>query len=292
MKIVKTKNKSGTNFYGLISTPETSTNKIIIHIHGMSGSITINGFYPLMHEEYTKAGFAFLVGEHSGTGSVTEFGNESEAVGTKIIGNAFEKFEDSVDDIDAWVNFAKDLGYTEIWLQSHSLGCSKTSYYVAIKKPESVRGLLLISPADMVGLVHYPEGQKEHDVLFPEATKLVSEGKGKQLLSNLLWGENYLSADTYLNFFGEGSNLAVFNFNDDNLGWDTVNAINVPVLAFTGTKDDAIVPIMDPKLAMEKLEKELKNSPKIVTKVYENCTHSFDGFEKEVVKDVLEFVKK
>jgi len=69
-----------------------------------------------------------------------------------------------------------------------------------------------------------------------------------------------------------------------------VNSIELPVLAITGSKDGGIVPVMNAHKAMKVLKKELKNSRKVNTIVYEGAEHSFKGFEKNIIKDVLRFI--
>lgn len=287
MKIVQTKSPDGIYFKGLISEAENAKG-IIINIHGMSGSALDNAYYPIMHDKYVKAGWSFLACEHRGTGAITQFNTED---GELInLGNAFEIFEDCVHDIQGWVNFAKEQGYKNIWLQSHSLGPSKVAYFMFSTKSQDVNGLIWISPSDMIGLVHDPEGAKDHARLLPEALKLISEGKPKQLLSNFLWGTNFMSAESYIHFFGDNAKDAIFNYGKPELGWEVVNSIKVPVLAITGTKDDGIVPVMDAHEAMKLLESQLINSPRKKTIIYENAEHSFDGFGDQIVKDVLNFI--
>lgn len=287
MKIVKTKTTDGYHFSGLLSEAKDSK-KIIIHIHGMAGSVLLNEYYSAMHEQYPNNGISFLAGEHRGTGTITAFVHDTT---DGVCGNAFERFEDSIYDIQAWIDYARSLGYDEIWLQAHSLAPSKVAYYISQTENHGIKGFIFISPSDMLGLVNDIEGKKDHDIMLPEAKKLASEGKGKTILSHKLWGDNLLSADTYLNFFDEGAKDAIFNYGNEALGWDVVNSIDIPVLAITGTKDDGIVPVMDAHEAMKKLESELKNSPKVKTLVYENAEHSFNGFTERIVQDVIEFIK-
>jgi pimeloyl-ACP methyl ester carboxylesterase len=227
------------------------------------------------------------VGEHRGSSTIQEFITDR---GEEVCGNAFETFEDCIKDIQTWVDYAKSLGYKEVWLQGHSLGPSKLVYFVTQTNPKDIAGLILLSPSDMIGLVHDPLGIKDHTVLLPEAEKLVAEGKDKQILSQPLWGILMLSAGTYLNFFSTGAKTAIFNYNKLGLGWDTVNKINLPVLAITGTEDDGIVPVMDAYKAMNLLKTELKQSPKAETKVYENAKHGFDDYEQQIVEDVISFI--
>ena len=285
MKFIKTKTSDGITFHGLFSESNTK-DKIIINVFGMAGNIYLNSYYPFMHEEYPKNGISFLAGENRGNNTITLFEKDGNYIN---VGNAFEKFEDCVLDIEAWVKFAKELGYKDIWLQGHSLGTSKIAYYLNHTN-SNIRGIILLSPSDMIGLVHDEEGIKDHNKLYPEALKLKEEGKANQLLSNTLWGTELLSANTYLNFFSDKSNTAIFNYLNQELGWTVVNNINIPVLAISGTNDDGIKPVIDVKEGMKVLEKELVNSPKKKTIVYEGAKHSFDGFGDQIVNDVISFI--
>lgn len=286
MKIVTTKSTDGIQYKGLITEPPNPKG-IIIHIHGMAGSVVLNSYYQPMHEKYSEDGWAFLTGEHRGTGSITQLISNDTV---QNIGNAFEIFEDCIHDIQGWVNYAKSLGYKNIWLQAHSLGPSKTAYYMSQTQSADVTGLIWISPSDMVGLVHDSSGIKQHEKLLSEALELVKNGKPKQILSDVLWGDTILSAQSYLSFFGEGAKDAIFNYGNSDLGWSVVNSIQVPVLAITGTKDDGVVPVMDAYKAMELLESQLIASPRKETVVYNGAEHNFNGFEEQIVGDVLSFI--
>jgi len=211
MRIVKTQTSDGYHFSGLLSEAKDSK-KIIIHIHGMAGSIVLEEYYEYMHDYYPKNGYSFLAGEHRGTGTMTGFIHEPEDI---MGGNAFEKFEDCIYDIQAWVDLAKENGYEEIWLQGHSLGPSKIAYYINQKGDESIKGLIFLSPADMIGLVHDEAGQKDHDILLPEAKKLVNDGRGQTILSHTLWEFDLLSAETYLSLFGDNAKTGIFNYAND-----------------------------------------------------------------------------
>jgi len=287
MQIVKTKTSGGINYKGLLSVPREKSDKIIIHIHGMGGNIIFNNFYTPMHEKYPQNGYSFLVGEHRGSEIIKDFELNNEPI---LLGNAFERFEDCVEDIQAWINFAVEKGYKKIWLQAHSFGPTKVAYYLNQKNLDNIEGVIWLSPSDMMGLVRYPDVIDQHNELMKEAKELIKSGKGDNLLSNRLWGEYLLSAKTYVNLFEKTANTAIFNYGDSSLGWKVINDISVPVLAITGTQDDGIKPVIDPKEAMKLLESELKNSPRVKTVVYEGAEHSFNGFEEQIVNDVLAFI--
>lgn len=288
MRIIRTKTKDGIHYEGILTGEEGSSDSLILHIHGMAGSPTLNQYYSEMYREYPANGLHFMAVTHRGTGVMTEFITDE---GATVLGNAYEKFEDCVYDIDSWISKAVELGYKKIWLQSHSLGPSKVAYYMSQTNDPRVEGLIFISPSDMIGLIHADGEDENYKVMIEEANQLVAEGKGKQILSQDIWGLEKLSAETYINFFGEGSNTGVFNYKGDASDWKVVNSIKIPVLAITGTKDSGVVPIIDPYEAMKKLESELSRSPHVKTVVYDGADHSFDQFGDRIVGDVLDFIK-
>jgi len=287
MEIIKGKSTDGITYTGLLSRA-TNQENLIIHIHGMSGDIYINSFYPFMHDYYPKNGWSFLVVEHRGTHSVTQFDKNG---GNANLGNTYELFEDCVFDIQGWIDTAKAMGFKNIWLQAHSLGPSKVAYYISQTNTTDVKGLILLSPSDMVGLVNYPEEIERHTKLLAEAKELISMGKPEELVSDQLWGDTILSAKTYISFFGENAKDAIFNFLRPEDGFEVVNKIHLPLIAFTGTEDDGIVPCMDPYKAMELLKSELKNSPKVKTLVFEGADHDFAGFGQQIVEEVIMFIQ-
>lgn len=286
MKLIKVNTSDNLQLTGILAEAPQSKN-IIIHFHGMAGDMYGNSYYPAMYEQYPQNNWSFLAVEQRGTHTITEFRKGTEVIN---IGNAFEKFEECIYDVSAWIDKTKEMGYTNIWIQAHSLGPSKIAYYLHQQKSTDISGVIFLSPSDILGLVHDSLGQKDHDLLYPEAKKLVNDNKGNTLLSHMLWDSVVLSAETYLNFFEDTAKTNIFNYGNPNHSWEVVNSISIPVLAFTGTKDDGIIPVIDPYEAMKKLEKELIKSPRKRTIVYKDADHDFKGFGEKIVEEVLHFI--
>jgi esterase/lipase len=99
-----------------------------------------------------------------------------------------------------------------------------------------------------------------------------------------------LSAKTYLNFFADGTNTAIFNYWKPELGWKSVNQIKLPVLAFTTTNDDGILPVIDPYKAMSILEANLIKAPRKKTVVFEGSDHDFSGNGQKIADTVVSFI--
>ena len=287
MQTLRTTTEDGLVLVGQLFGRQGNT-KAILHIHGMAGSLYYNYFYPPMQKLYPSFGFDFLVVEHRGTHSITVF--ETADGGSKILGNAYEKFEDSFYDIDAWIKKLLDLGYEEIVLQAHSLGPSKILNYwwkAEGKIKRKVKALVLLSPVDMVALAKSYDG---YEKFLKEAEGLVKEGKGKELLKHDFWGEYKLSAETLLDFFaGDNPKANIFPYhNPEDQNWGRFKEITIPVFAATGTKDL----IDNPYFAMDLLKEKLINSPKVKTVVFKGADHSFEGFEKKLVEEIVLFLKE
>lgn len=287
METITTNTQDGLILHGQLFESDDKEN-IIIHIHGMSGDLYINSFYSAMGRNYPRNGWSFLATENRGTHSVTQF-NTTDG-GCVNIGNAYEKFEDCVYDIQAWIDKAKTLGYKKIWLQAHSLGPSKVMYYLKERGTDGIQGLILLSPSDNLGECICEEALNSHLDCLNEAKELKKQAKGKQILKNKLVDCYIFSSDTYINMFGEETNCDIFNYREKK-PWPIAKNIDIPIIAFTGTKDEAMAPVIDPYKAMERLEREFFNSPQKETHVYKDGVHDFTGFGEDITLKVLDFIQ-
>lgn len=269
--------KIGSRFFE----PKGSRSTIVIHVPGMSGHIYNTGFYEVMAKKLVQSDIAFLT-----TQSRTYEQNK------KLGDNYFtELFDNCIYELDALNDWARQKGYENVWFQGSSLGPAKVVHWYATQKPSGVNGLIFLSPSDILGLVNDPLGVKDHDIMLPQAKKLIQRGNRESFIDHQLWGVKTLTAEAYLNLFGEKSQAAIFNYHNPVLGWGKVNKIDVPVLAITGTEDDGVVTVMDPYKAMDMLELELNNCPLKKTLVLKGANHNFDGFEDEITEEVIGFVK-
>ncbi len=106
--------------------------------------------------------------------------------GPTLHGSAWERFPDCVQDIDAWLETARHLGYGDLVLIGHGFGGAKALHFQAQRQLARIKAVVLAS-----------SGSSVRDKLPPHLTelaeKLVAEGRGVDLLP---WGtgENYASA--------------------------------------------------------------------------------------------------
>ncbi len=266
---------------GLLFEPDKKSSTGVLHIHGMAGNFYENIFLDSMAEEYTKAGYAFLTVNTSGHDFIADLSIAGEKESYKRVGQIFEKFEDCISDIDAWLKFFKSKGYDKLILQGHSLGAVKIVYYLH-KKPESnLVALIIASPPDMLGSTRVEAEKKNFERDFAEAKKLVAEGKGKVFLSNMIWSWYYISAETYLNIIADGAEADVFPILRGG-DFKELESVKIPILAFYGGTDHATV--FSP-------EKDLKNE-KSKTLLIGTASHSYFKHEKQTALAVVNWLKE
>lgn len=281
MKKIAIVTSDGLYLNGRMFPAKNNTETIIAHIPGMCGNIYSSKYYSIMADYFPQNGITYLA-------------TESRAELNKFHGENYseETFEDSYYDIDAWINKVVEIGFKDIWIQAASLGPSKVVHWYFNKQPKNINGLIFLSPSDMLGLVHDKEGIKDHKIMLPIAKSLVSSNKENELIDHLLWGVKRLTARSYISYFDDNSEAAIFNYANPNLNWKKVNYINIPVFAVTGTKDDGICAVIDPYKAMQILEEELINCPRKKTIVYVGADHDFVGFEEKISQEILKFINQ
>ena len=203
------------------------------------------------------------------------------------IGDAYEKFEESLIDIAAAIDFAHSKGFSNIHLSGHSLGAPKVAYYCANGNDTRLSSVIFLSPSDMVGLVRTDNHYKED---MDMAKRMVAEGKGGMLLPNsALWDEYQLSADTYISLGDDHSDVAIFNFHDSADTLPLLSKITIPTCAIMGRKDDALVVSIDE--TMERIKNALPNSLKIETHILGDANHGYNGFEQELADALVSWIK-
>lgn len=277
----------GVELIGLLYEPDTSTDKILVHVHGMGGNFYENKFLDYIAATLTANGVACFFFNNRGCEAIKDLVvNNDGKRSLKRIGNAYERFEDCLFDIDAAINAVIKKGYSTIHLCGHSLGTSKVAYYGAQSKEKNLRSVLLLSLSDMHGLV-----RKRHERFKKDAAEtkaLIATGKGLQFLADKVWDEYFTSANTYQSLFLDSA-VAIFNFYDTSIGFDTLGKISVPLFAVMGRKDDALVTSIEK--TMELITTGAKSSPRVKTVILGDADHGYVGSEQELADAVLAWIQ-
>lgn len=118
---------------------------------GVDGNIITNEFIEILGKNIPSVNHNFLCCHHRGSFQIISSNPLSSKMLGKTIGSAFEKFDASIYDIDAWLEYAIDNGANSINIIGHSHGCNKIIYYLSNchKYDRFINKIILISPLDL-----------------------------------------------------------------------------------------------------------------------------------------------
>ena len=261
----------------------------IVFTHGMYDNILENNFVELMGEELSKKGYGFIFGHNRGYGVINTIlvkDRESGKFSNKIIGSTFEKFGESIYDVDLWVETAKSFGYSKIILASHSFGWLKNLYYMSKKGLSNIAGVIMISPPDTVGLVGRWEKSKE---MFAEAWENIEKGNSKKIMEHKMLNIFPISSRTFYSYRKDGI-LDIFPLVESPEEFGYFSKIDKPIIMFLAERDNVIVET--PQKDIEKIKSYAKSTKDFTGIVIEKTTHKYIKKEKELVNYIVDWVEK
>ena len=261
----------------------------VICIHGMSGNIIENYFAHIIGEKLVENNIGFIFGHNRGYSHVNDIITSDGNF--KRIGVTYEKFEECIFDINLWVKKAYDLGYKKIILMGHSLGCNKSIYYLYknyMNNQNKIHGLVLASPPDMCGLFRMTNYQPNYIEMLEEAKGFVNNGTPLKILTSSLWDWYNLSAQTFLSLSEENGNVDNLPLLRNPEKYEQLSKIDIPILAFLGSKDDIAIRSLEEDLKLIK-EKAI-SCPSFTTKIVQGAVHTYLGKENEVAELILGWI--
>lgn len=253
----------------------------VICIHGMCGTIIDNYFATVWGKLLAKNDIGFIY-EHNRGHSI-----ENDIVmkegSFKRCGCMYEIFEDCIYDIDLAIQTAKEKGYKRIILLGHSLGCNKVIYYYYKKHP-NILGMILASAPDMIEshLLIEPD----YEELLKEAKENIDKNQPTKLLHKMIENYMYMSSQTYYNWFHKNSNLNNLPIISNPKNWEQLETIDVPILTFSGSKDE------DYYLHLDLLKEKATNCKNFEYQIIENTGHTYQEKELETGTLILNWINK
>ena len=175
----------------LFRSDETKAKSVLIAITGIHGNFYSNPFYYNFGETLTSNGLDFVYAQTNDAFNRIETVNVNTGK-PEVIGSFNERFSYTDEDIDAYLDFAQEEGYSNVILAGHSLGANKVIYYLSRHHDaKRVAHFLLLSPANIEWLL---QGVSETEKNLVRSR--VEEGRGKDMLPFQLMGWVPCIADT------------------------------------------------------------------------------------------------
>lgn len=276
-EFVRFSTDDGMELQGFLRSPATATGKAMIHLHGLAGNFYQNAFIDAIGDAAVGLGWNFLAFNSRGHNYIADILNRApNGTSWRQLGAAFERFEDCVLDVRAAIDFVESRGSPNVVLQGHSSGAAKIVHYVDRVGDVRTKGLVLLSPADDLGLQHEALGERFGAVL-QNAQSMIASGQADELMPRDAF-EYVMSAGTYVDMFGTDSKYSIFEFsNSDRQEFRELEAIELPVLAVIGTDQEAVVG--DVYDFMTSFRRFTPHARSVNTEVIVGASHRYTGFE-------------
>ena len=203
----------------------------------------------------------------------------------KLIGTAFERFEDSPKDIDAMIRYARTLGYKKIILAGHSTGANKVLYYQYKRKNPAVKGIILAGAmSDIYEWKRRGRGFMTRAIAM--AKKLAK--KNPQTLMPEKYGVK--TAARYLSLYEPGHAEDVFPYMSPKQSWKELKSVRVPIAIILGVKDEYLD--RTPKALIRVFAENAKNTKSFSGVVIQGANHGFQKKEKELASKIITWVHR
>jgi len=99
-----------------------------------------------------------------------------------------------------------------------------------------------------------------------------------------------MSYQTYASWHDENDFQHTFDFYNPGYSFPILNKINIPVKIIVGTKDEFFHP-SNPDNPQHAIDILLKNIRESDAKLIDGATHSYRGYEEQLVKEIINFTK-
>ena len=255
----------------------------IIHLHGYCGNFYENPFVDVLGRELSKSGITFLAintrahDYRSDLKIKTEEGFKS-ATG----GGAVDNFYDSEIDISSAVSYLKNQGYQRIIVQGHSTSAQKALNYALKFKHNDI---ILLSAGDIYSEITV--SNKNSEAAFKEARKMISDGKGKEYMSEALWGVNH-TAEALINGYGNNTDSDLFPIRTGKVNPKTLEFTG-NVLNVLGTNDSYLQIYTTHQVAEPYFKEALKNANHKF--ILLDDTHAFTENPTKLASEIVDWCK-
>ena len=245
----------------------SGSKKVVLATHGMSSNC-FKERERIIAKNLKENGIDFFVYNSRGSELVKYIKKEVNGDTTKLLGGtSFEDPKDGYYDIKGAILKLIDLGYTDIYLQGHSLGSTKVVYtYNRLKKENSellnyIKGIILLS------LVNIPRVLK------------------------IYLKENYEEKVRYAKEkFENGKDLELIDFaryHDEEYNFDLLNNIDVPLFMRWGNNNEMIEESADELI--NKLNQKVNNEFKNISYI-DGADHGYSEKEEILAKEIVDFL--
>ncbi len=272
---------------------KANSKKILIATHGMSSNC-FKTRERVIANKCLENDISFLGYNNRGSELVRYLKQNQDGKERKLLGGtSYEDPTDAYFDIKGAINKALELGYNEIYLQGHSLGCTKIVYtYNKLKNEKSeilkhIKGIILLS------LVDIPRSLKIYlNSNFSQMLKLAEEKEKNHELFDIMPKESFIhpiSVKTFLKYSRDNDDINFAQYNQNNYDFKELNNIDIPLFMRWGNSNEMIEQSADDLVSI--LNSKIINKFKNINYI-DGADHGYTGKEEMLASQIISFLNE
>ncbi len=275
---------------GLLYKSKERTNKVILAVHGMSSNC-MKKRDQVISKKANENNIDYFCFNNRGSELVKYTRRNIEGKKEKfIMGTSFEDVTEGYEDIVGAMIKLKELGYEEIYLQGHSLGCTKIVYsYNELKEEQDdlinmVKGVILLSLVDIPQTLKFYLRENFNKYL-EYAEEQEKQNKTKELMPK----ESFIhpvSVKTFLRYARDNKEIDFAGYGRDTK-LEKLNNIDVPLFMRWGNDNEMILQRAEELVDM--VNNIIKNENKDIDYI-DGANHGYENREEELAEQIIKFI--
>ena len=276
---------------GILYNVEEKTDTVIIAVHGMTSNC-FKARDEIIASYANKDNIDYFCFNNRGADLARYIKKNINGKNKKVLGGtSYENVLESYYDIVGAIQKMIELGYKNIHLQGHSLGCTKVVYTYNklleennLEVLSSIRSLILLSLVDIPTVLKFYLKDKSEDCL-KLAEEKVANGQEDDLMPRDCF-IHPVSAKTFLQYARDYKEFDFINvIQDENL--EVLNNITVPLFMRWGNIQELI--LQEAGQYSEKIKSIIKNKKADIGFIY-GADHSYHGKEEVLGEQIINFI--
>ena len=275
---------------GLLYKSKERTNKVILAVHGMSSNC-MKKRDQVISEKANENNIDYFCFNNRGSELVRYTRRNIEGKKEKfIMGTSFEDVTEGYEDIVGAMIKLKELGYEEIYLQGHSLGCTKIVYsYNELKEEQDdlinmVKGVILLSLVDIPQTLKFYLREN-----FNKYLEYAEEQEKQNKTNELMPKESFIhpiSVKTFLRYARDNKEIDFAGYGRDTK-LEKLNNIDVPLFMRWGNDNEMI--LQRAEELVDIVNNTLKNENKDIDYI-DGANHGYENREEELAEQIIKFI--
>lgn len=275
---------------GLLYKSKERTNKVILAVHGMSSNC-MKKRDQVISEKANENNIDYFCFNNRGSELVRYTRRNIEGKkGKFIMGTSFEDVTEGYEDIVGAMLKLKELGYEEIYLQGHSLGCTKIVYsYNELKEEQDdlinmVKGVILLSLVDIPQTLKFYLREN-----FNKYLEYAEEQERQNKTNELMPKESFIhpiSVKTFLRYARDNKEIDFAGYGRDTK-LEKLNNIDAPLFMRWGNDNEMILQRAEELVNI--VNNILKNENKDIDYI-DGANHGYENREEELAKQIIKFI--